>query len=356
MNCSQPRYRFPLLGVALGLAGCAAQATTEYEGESLFSMTGRVELALDASDDLIPALAFMAPGGDEIEFVEATVSGEFPASFQLDLYAPPPAAVVDGFKYEEHPGEPRYSIGYVAAVTPDHLPRLYAAAGALTAEEDVCDDSGCSSTIHVSTLDGNHSGTITAFCPPGASAISITEVLQCDVTGRTGDPMLLALLKDPMFAGAADNYAVAYLEAAAPAGGFVAQRLGAPDGLAAGYHLLRTMPWITWPETADSPHVQAEIAKQPCRDEAKRLAAENYNAAHGTNVSESDILVTICNEPGCEQFGPHTRGVRGEWYRLMVEMGCFFGPDYEPETDPDAVVSLQVQPGLNFMMASAGIH
>ena len=367
MTLSRPWYRLFMqhtkhlrlhAASALVLWGCAAQATTDYEGESLFTMSGRVELNLEAPDDLVPAIAFMSAGGDEVHFMTAAVSGEFPASFRLDLYEPPPAAVVNGFEYEEHPGDPRYSIGYVAAVTPDHLPMLYMASGATGAEgfEESCDDTGCIATLEATSFDGTHRGTITTFCPPDASASSITEPLQCDVTARTGDPMLLSVIKDPMFAGAADNYAVAYLEGAAPAGGFVARRLGAPDGLPAGYHLLRTMPWITWPETADSPHVQAELAAQPCRDAAKELAVERYNAAHGTNVGSSDILVMGCNEPGCEMIGPHTRGLRGEWYRQMVEMDCFWGPEYTPETDPDAVVSLQVQPGLNFLVAASGIH
>jgi hypothetical protein len=66
---------------------------------------------------------------------------------------------------------------------------------------------------------------------------------RCTVSGRSGDPWLVPNALDPMFAGAATNYAVAYLDGPAPAGSVVAQRLGAPEGLAAGYHLLRMAPW-----------------------------------------------------------------------------------------------------------------
>lgn len=362
MNCSQPQYRLPvfaILTLAVGLAGCDAQATTEYEGNSLFSMSGRIEVALEASDDLIPAIAFMAPGADEIRFVPAAVSGEFPANFRLDLYEPPPASVVDGFEYEEHPGEPRYTIGYIAAVTPNHLTTLYYGTSCTgTSENPVCNDEGCTGAMECKTFDASHRGTIHMFCPVGADAASITPPLQqCEITSRSGDPMLGSLWKDPMFAGAADNYAVAYLAGAAPAGGFVARRLGAPEGLSAGYHLLRTKPWYTWPAVELTAEQEAaEDAKQKCNDDARMLAVDRYNAAHGTDATVSDIFPKGCSSPGCEQFTPYTRALGGEWARLTLDMGCFMGPEFTPETDPDAVVSLRVQPGLDFISVASGIH
>jgi hypothetical protein len=340
---------------ALVFAGCAPQATTDYEGDAMFSLTGRVELTLEESDDLIPALAFTSPGGFEVQFVEADVSGEFPASFQLELYAPPPASVVGGQEYEEHPGDPPYSIGYVVAVTPDHLSTLYMA-GQLLGGGEECGESTCDSEYTASTFDAAHSGTVTVTCPATHPGLDITDPLSCELSGRSGDPMLVTVARDPMFAGAATNYVVAYLEAAAPAGGYLAHRLGAPEGLSAGYHLLRTMPMIFVGPNPDPALVEAETVKQACRDQAKADAVVSYNAVHGTHVTESSIVVTGCNEPGCEQFGPDTRGLRGEWYRLMAENGCPMGAEYTPESDPDSVVSLEVQPGLNFLAAAAGLR
>jgi hypothetical protein len=159
------RAALPLLAAAM-LAGCSAQGTTDYQGDPLFTMTGRVELQLNAATpDLVPTLAFMAPEGSEIRFIDAEVSGEFPASFRVDLYTPPPASVVNGFEYQDIPGEPRHSLGYISAVTPDRLPVLYYAV-ALGGEGESCDASGCTLTWEAKNFDASRRGTVTTRCPP----------------------------------------------------------------------------------------------------------------------------------------------------------------------------------------------
>lgn len=327
---------------ALGLSACAAQATTDYQGDPLFSMTGRVELQLTSATDqaLIPVLAFMAPDSDEIRFVQPEVSGEFPASFRVDLYAPPPASVIDGWRTQDIPGEPRHSFGFITAVAPEHPPVLYAASSASGAGGS-CDDSGvCEQIWEVRNFDATRRGTVTTVCPPEDE--TGTTFLACNVKARTGDPMMVSVFNDPIFAGAADNYAVAYLETPAAPNSFVAHRFGAPAGLAAGYHLLRALPG----------DAMAEPATQACRDAAKTEAVRVYNAMHGAATTELDILVRGCNEPGCEMMGPHTRALRGVWYRLMAERRCSIGRELEPAS-PAEQVSLRVQPGLNFIRAFA---
>jgi hypothetical protein len=51
-------------------------------------------------------------------------------------------------------------------------------------------------------------------------------------------------------------------------------------------------------------------------------------------------------------FGEHTRRLRGEWYRIMAENKCLYGPSFMRETNPNATVSLRIQPGLNFVAAA----
>jgi hypothetical protein len=54
--------------------------------------------------------------------------------------------------------------------------------------------------------------------------------------------------------------------------------------------------------------------------------------------------------------GPDTRGVRGEWYRVLAEMDCpAYGEEFTLVDDKDhAQVSLQLEPGLGF--TKAGIN
>jgi hypothetical protein len=60
---------------------------------------------------LIPSIAFNAPGDARIGFADAEVQGEFPAQFQLDLFAPPPEETIGGFEQEDLPEEPRHTVG-----------------------------------------------------------------------------------------------------------------------------------------------------------------------------------------------------------------------------------------------------
>lgn len=257
---------------AFALAGCAAQNTTDYEGESLFSMVGQVEASLDMEQGALkPAIAFMTPEGHEIALLDTEVSGEFPASFRIDVYAPPPAAVIGGVEREQ-PGEPGWSIGFIAAVTADHLATMHLA-GVVTGSDvpEVCDDEGCTNVYEAATDENEMSGTVTVHCPPGEDAISIDpeRVPACSVVERTGDPMLVSIWKDPTFAGAAVNFAVLYLDGPAPAGGLVAERFHAPEGLAAGYHLMTVGPpapddWaLTIAPVADPEAAVVDLELQP---------------------------------------------------------------------------------------------
>lgn len=328
-----------LVSALVLLSGCAAQATTDYQGDPLFSMKGRVEVPLTVTTDqpLVPAIAFTKSYAVEIRIVQAEVSGEFPANFQVDLYAPPPAAVIGGYESESIPGEPRYTIGYISAVTADHLSTLYYAQTLLGGEE-TCDDEGCVITREAKSAFTDRKGTVSIFCPHGVSDFPLSgSAPRCTLRARTGDPMFVSFVDDPMFAGAADNYVVVYLEGPAKPGGYLSLIFGAPEGLAAGYHLLRALPW----------DVAGEDARQQCRDQAQIDATAKYNAAHGTEFGP-DGVYSECSGATCE-LDPDVRGLRGEWHRLMAERDCPFGRRYMLEPSSDATVSLRIQPGLNFV-------
>jgi hypothetical protein len=108
----------------------------------------------------------------------------------------------------------------------------------------------------------------------------------------------------------------------------------------------------------DAAALAAEQAQEECFAQTQSLAADHYNAEHGTNVGPADLGLGVfgCGESDCTQPTPLQRALRGEWVRLMMDMGCYPGPKYTLETDPDAVVTLQVEPGTNFIMTIIGVH
>lgn len=78
--------------LGLSVAGCEAQVGPDYQGESLFTLQGNVVLAGDGRPDVIPVIAFAA--GFEYAVVDATVRGDFPAQFRLDVMVPPPSGAL----------------------------------------------------------------------------------------------------------------------------------------------------------------------------------------------------------------------------------------------------------------------
>ena len=85
------------------------------------------------------------------------------------------------------------------------------------------------------------------------------------------------------------------------------------------------------------------------RDGAIQIAVDRYNAENGTNVNTSDIHVQgdLSGPPTVQE---HTRGLRGEWLRVLAEMDCpYYGNEFSVVEDPEQeIVSLEVQPGLSF--------
>jgi hypothetical protein len=213
----------------------------------------------------------------------------------------------------------------------------------IEADANGCDEDGCYQTFMATSFDSAHSGTITLFREGDVENLWDPFAPGVALVARTGDPMLVSYADDPMFAGVTTNYALAYLESDAPADGVVAHRFGAAPGqvLAAGYHLLR------W---EDGAYTEAEgIANQACRDDALEIAVDRFNTEHDADVSAGDIIVQG-QASGSPLVGEHTRGLRGEWLRVLAEMDCVdYGNQFSVMAQPaQETVSLEVQPGLSF--------
>ena len=112
------------LGVALLALGCGTQVSSEYVGEALLGLRGRVLVDNpDAPQDLVPVLAFQRPregAAPNTYLLEDVVHrGQFPARFELAVLTPPPAEAMQSFTTPsgEHVS---YAWAQIGAVAPEH--------------------------------------------------------------------------------------------------------------------------------------------------------------------------------------------------------------------------------------------
>lgn len=321
--------------IALAACGCDAQAANDYHGESMFRMRGRVELALDnASPNLVPALALVNSAEARVHFVGTSVTGEFPANFELEVYTPPPDAALGGFLTEDLPDEPRFTAGPIAAVTADHAAVAYLP-GSSVAELQSCDgDSGvCTWTSQVQLERPNRVANITFTCPASHSEDPFASELECSVTDKSGDPVL-GIIPDPDYPGFSQDYLVLYLESAASPDSYTAHLFGAREtGLAAGYHLVskRAQSMDEW------------IAGRRCSEDALAMAVERYNSEHGT-AHGAETVQFSCEPDEDSRCGlsDSQLALRGAWYHAQVELGCSAGHFAYAPVDDTATTSITV--------------
>jgi hypothetical protein len=263
--------------VSVAVAGCDSQFSPDYQGDSLLTVTGSVEITEDRTvGRLIPALAFSNQAYGQVDIVEVAVEGEFPSDFRLDVYQRPPPEAFHEASHQS--GEPRVAVGYITAVSSEHPPTINFATNQHVQASMGCLDEDCTKTCESEGVeckvlttewcrnDGVTCYTEIKFCPTLDS-----EAPDCRVEG-TGDP---EIKNGPWrnFAGFSQNYVVAYLGERAPSGSWTAAYFGSPSGVPAGYNLF-AMRLIT----DDEIQTNAE-----CVGRAEVLAAEKYNADHSTH-------------------------------------------------------------------------
>ena len=87
-----------LLALTLGLA-CDTNVDSSYEGKPLISLSGEVLPATPSIGGVEVVLAWQrfATDGDYLAADAVTVDGDFPATFDLDVYVPPADAALNHF-------------------------------------------------------------------------------------------------------------------------------------------------------------------------------------------------------------------------------------------------------------------
>jgi hypothetical protein len=117
------------LSVALLALGCGTQVSSGYVGEALLELRGSVVVDNPAAPlDLVPVLAFERPREGALSntrLIEDVVHrGSFPARFELNVLAPPPAEAMQAFTAAGG-GHVSYAWAQIGAVAPEH-PRVLA--------------------------------------------------------------------------------------------------------------------------------------------------------------------------------------------------------------------------------------
>lgn len=111
--------RLPAASLALALValGCDAQVGPDYEGEPLASIRGSIVREASSDARKVEArLLWLSP--DFVLGTGAAVRGEFPASFEMRLFAPPPDEAILDFDVLVGPGGGRVGTAVVAATPP----------------------------------------------------------------------------------------------------------------------------------------------------------------------------------------------------------------------------------------------
>jgi hypothetical protein len=258
-----------LMLAACPLVACDQQASTDYRGEPLLSVSGSIHLTRSRVEGaLVPAIAF-ENDASELHFLDVEVAGEFPSTFTFHVYEPPPeAAFLDA-------EGPRRAVGYITALAMDHAGSVQTGVhtpgiARCGSREDTCRarDSWCTNNgedCYYETTVCEHASSPTPDC---TTEISGSEELRQTVFSQ--------------FEGLAFSHQVLYLDEPAEPDSEYAIHVGQPEGLSPGYHLFRVGTNVPTPE-------QQIAAFEACERAIRERAVEIYNDKLGTELTYEDV-------------------------------------------------------------------
>ena len=281
---------FPsLLLVALALLACDRQVDTAFQGDSLLRIRGSVTIPQELGlAELVPAIAFEAVLPENVQpccnaaitydhqrILDVGVRGEFPSSFTLDVFDPPPDDAIQAVT----PGEPAFAVGYLSAMAVDHpeaitdrAPNPQALQEWHDYELQQCGEAAGCRVLHSCTLDGQMCLRRTLQCPTEPGLVFTNN--DCEIASTVGDESLAA-------AGYSVDYRVVYFSEPIAADTLLAAAWANGEAISEGYHLYQRVQLRAL--GTEGPNVR------PCAQEAQAQATETYNAEHGTNLTEADF-------------------------------------------------------------------
>lgn len=278
-----------IFAVTLGcaaLSGCGAgQAPSDYRGEPLMSLKGSVTSSESVlGEDLVPALVFGPPPfvtnyeENTVHYLRGEVEGQFPSSFTLSLYEPPPASVLGTFA----PGEPAYADGNLTAVHAEHpawLRTRYISEevpGGSVQKNEVCSPTECISAYP-------------SECPLGEQ--DPDAYWPC--TSRF--PEALHWSEH----GYSENHGIVYFAADVAAGGLLSYLYGGDQAIAAGYHIVERDP-RPYETDRDCYERTSELVLAEWNRRTGRDSDVNIINSDEENREHSLLFASTLKEQGCK--------------------------------------------------------
>ena len=284
------------------LSGCDALAFPDYQGESRLTLNLRVENGASPSrEPLVPALTYL--DGSVLRFSAAQATGEFPAAFHLNVYEAPRGelTLLDPARA---PGV-RVAIEYVVAVPKRALGSPIDLAPPVVRSPQNCKDGSCDRLPGETTPSESCEGT----CAP--SAVQVCRGDDCDDRSKGRSPLL-----DPRDWGIAQEYVVLYVPDAMLPQSWPALRLGAPQGLDAGYHLA----------ALKDPSAEALDAERACVAEAHAAVIDQFNSQTGSHLDRQVLDCVLYDAPGCTDLevpsGAFANELRQALSQAEVDRSC----------------------------------
>lgn len=324
-RCSAALFGVAFIGASV-VSACDSQASSDYQGESLLTLQGSVTIGETAVEgELVPALAFML-NNESISVVDVEVNGDFPSSFTLNVFDPPPAHRIGDLA--QYPGEPRGCLGLITAVPAVHevepafasLINIMrgsdgaggvgggvagnggAAAGPCPIDAEWCPDEGECRREHY-------------LCPDQETCNAANDYngfRGCTLEASEGDPDLAKGLFE-RFAGMSENYAILYLEEAAPAGSWPAYYYSDDGAIPAGYSLLEITPF----EDAPDGHNQV---RDRCEWLAEESALQQVFERFEGAISQDEIR--FCDTDPRATGSPHCVEYARAIQRAIAQRDC----------------------------------
>lgn len=260
MHRKHIRHGLALALLHLFTSGCDKLVSPSYKGESRLSLRVSVVKSLNNSvADVVPALAYV--DDDRVAFRAVEYRDTLTAEFQVDVYDAPAAERMRPLDALRTP-DVRVAREYIGAVLPPRIAQPIALSEREVQIYPDCWNGSCDLLP----------GAMTAPCADDDKACLARQrqcpnaMCQVVASGAT----LPEGIEDVI--GFSNDFVVLYAERAIAAGSWAALTLGAPDGLAPGYHLIQNV----------EPSAEASRDADQCMEEAELAALERFNDAHQT--------------------------------------------------------------------------